>query len=880
APGARRTVYPARPTGILPGPPRTDPRPVAARPPPMTTNGQPHPAPAGPAAEPPAAPDPAGLPARQNDQARSEPKRGTRDFWRAMAFVWPYRRTIAVSVVCAFFVGLAISGSLTAITPVLRVLLSKQTVQQWVDGVIAERRLGVRLLEGTPEAQVAQVKPDGAAAKAGLENGDSVLLPADAEVADRPAISQTPGHTPRAAATAAVLADPAATVAVVRRERHGQIVPVTLPLDPVPPHLVALRRAASVVSPDPVWALAQIFVALGLLSTTGNVLKFFQEYLSDKVAVSAVHDVRRKLYDHILHVPMSHFGRHGTSDVTSRLVQDSAALEVGFKTVLGQSVQQPIISAMAFGVALYTSWKLTLVIIVFVPIMGAVIQKFGKKMRRTARAAMQKNSAMLGQIAGTLNGVRVVKSAGAERWERRRYRGIMRQLMGEQFRMSKLEAAGSPIMETVTLVVVGTIVLIATYMVTKSQTLSIAEFFLVMACLGTIGDSMRRLNKVNGVLQRASASAERIFEVINLPVERRRELRRPDGRGGRDEEARDAAIAATGTVNGTGVSSRTGHTTTDDGPLATDQGPRAKDQGLRQSVKLKPLADAVRFEHVTFAYPGSPTPALVDVSLTVRKGTCVAVVGRNGSGKTTLLALLPRFYDVDGGRVTVDGVDVRDATLRSLRGQISLVTQDSVIFPGTIAENVAYGHPLAGRLRDPAAANVPTVKALRAAVEDAARRAFAHDFILEKPAGYDTVLDGLGSQLSGGQKQRLCIARAILRRAPILILDEATSQVDAESEHLIQQAVDGLLREGHAAGAAGQPNGDWQANGGGLGSHTGPPTVFVIAHRFATIRSADVIVVMERGRVVGQGGHEELLRTCDVYRQLYERQLIAAPGAA
>lgn len=243
----------------------------------------------------------------------------------------------------------------------------------------------------------------------------------------------------------------------------------------------------------------------------------------------------------------------------------------------------------------------------------------------------------------------------------------------------------------------------------------------------------------------------------------------------------------------------------------------------------------IRFEEVTFAYPNSSTPAVVDVSLAVPKGKCVAIVGRNGSGKTTLLALLPRFYEPQEGRILIDGVDIRHATLRSLRDEISIVTQDSVIFPGTVAENIAYGNPLASREE----------------IVAAAQRAFAHDFILGKPQGYETMLGELGGQLSGGQKQRLCIARAILRKSPILVLDEATSQVDAESEHLIQQAIEGLMHE---------------------------RTTFVIAHRFSTILSADEIVVMDRGRIVGQGRHDELLATCETYQQLYERQLFAMPA--
>lgn len=753
------------------------------------------------------------------------------DFWRAMRFVWPYRKTIGISVVCALFVGLAMSASLAALTPIMRVLLDNQTIQQWADATTVEKRLGIRLLEGGREVNVALVKPDEAAGAAGLVAGDRI------KGVGPGATDQDQRQILAALADESITPSNAATPLAVSRD--GKPVSVTLTPPPVPAHLELLRRVVGMLSPDPVWALAVIFGGICILAVIGNTLKFLQEYLSDKVAISAINDIRRKLYDHILHVPMSHFGRHGTSDVTSRLVQDSFALEAGFKTILGQSVQQPIVSIMAFVIALWTSWKLTLIIVIFAPLMGFVIQRFGKKMRRAARGAMQKNANMLGQIEGTLTGIRVVKAAGSERWERRRYAGIMGGLTREQLRISRLEAASSPIMEMITLVVVAIVVLIATWMVTKERTLSTTQFFLVMACLGTIGDSMRRLNKVNSVLQRSNAAATRIFEVLAMPTERYRSL-------------------AAAKSNGTPVAQR--------GKWKAGEWTGGDDRSLgeaasRMHVKLPPLQREVRFDRVTFTYPGASAPAITEVSLSVPKGTCVAVVGRNGSGKTTLLALLPRFYDVDSGRILIDGVDIRDATLRSLRGQVSIVTQDSVIFPGTIAENIAYGHPLTRLLRrNP---QHPASIQLRQQIEAAAKRAFAHEFILEKAAGYDTPLDGLGGQLSGGQKQRLCIARAILRRSPIMILDEATSQVDAESEHLIQQAIDSLMHEGHDP-ATGQPN-------------STAPTTFVIAHRFATIRSADVIVVMDRGRIVGQGQHNELLQNCEVYQQLYERQLIAVP---
>jgi ABC-type multidrug transport system fused ATPase/permease subunit len=315
----------------------------------------------------------------------------------------------------------------------------------------------------------------------------------------------------------------------------------------------------------------------------------------------------------------------------------------------------------------------------------------------------------------------------------------------------------------------------------------------LMACLMAIGESLRRCSKVNNSLQKANAAAARIFELLDMPMERQRR-----------------------------VASQTNAPQTSAAAISP-----------RPPSSLPIISRDIRFENVTFSYAGSTAPALCDVSLSVPKGQCVAIVGRNGSGKTTLAALLPRFYDPQQGRVLIDSVDLRSVTLRSIRRQIGIVTQEALLFPGTIRDNIRYGLPLAAEEE----------------VITAAKKAFAHDFIMEKSHGYDTPLGEHGAQLSGGQRQRLCIARAILRQTPILILDEATSQVDAESEHLIQQAIESLIHE---------------------------RTTFVIAHRLGTILSADTIVVMDRGRIVGQGRHEELLQTCETYQQLYERQLFSA----
>ncbi len=734
----------------------------------------------------------------QSSPAPRGRRRRHTEFWRAARFLGPYRGLVGISVVCAFFVGAIGTAGISIIAPILAVLINDgATVPQFIDRNIAERRIGAALSERTDELQVQRVSPGGPASEAGLRPGD-VLIPLAVRGEAQPGASvsiQGLLHGD-AALQRLASADGPVPMSVLRLDETGSAASITVTLVPRPANAAyaIVRGLAHRLPAHPVGAIAVLLGVILLMAVVANVIRFFQEHLSDRAAIGAVNDIRRKTYDHVLHVPMGYFGTAGTSDVTSRLVSDAAGLQDGFKILLGQTVQEPIKAAMALGLALWIDWRLTLAIIVFAPVMGAIIKKFGKKVRRATRAALAQSSSMLGQIDATLTGIRAVKAAGAERFERRRYAGIMRGLVEQQTRMSRYEALSTPTMETLTLVVVCLIVLLAAWLVLVDHSLEATSFFVIMACLVAMGESMRKVSKLNNVLQRSNAAAARLFETLDLPAEDNRAVRRSRGIGHRPA--------------------------------------------------LAPLSRQIAFEHVTFTYPRAPEPAVRDLSLVVPRGTSVAVVGRNGSGKTTLLALLCRFYDPDSGRVTIDGVDIAGVSLNSLRRQISLVTQDSVIFPGTIAHNIAYGLP----------------RASRAQIESAARKAFAHDFIIAKPQGYDTPLDGLGAQLSGGQKQRLCIARAILRNAPILILDEATSQVDAESEHLIQQAIESVMKE-NAAGASGRP------------------TTFVIAHRFSTILSADVIVVMDQGRIVGSGKHRELMSTCPTYRQLYERQFAPADNS-
>jgi ABC-type multidrug transport system fused ATPase/permease subunit len=518
-------------------------------------------------------------------------------------------------------------------------------------------------------------------------------------------------------------------------------------------------------------ALTDIVIFFIFLCIIGSVFRYYQQYLGMSVANRVVMDLRRRVYDHAVQLPTSYFGGKRTTDVMSRLTADAGTLTEGVNMAFGKAVQEPVKAMGAFVAALIINWQLTVMIVATVPVLAVIIHKFSKHMRKASRRAMENSSSILSIINETLIGVRVVKAYSAEGYERRRFSLANKKLLKQQLKLAHYNALSRPTIETLAVIVSSIPLLFAVswYFNTRNSSVDIIA---LLAMFGAMLEPMRKLSDVNAKVQQTNAAATRIFEILDMDIE-----------------------------------PNTGHSL----------------------PKLGRHKESIEFKDIVFSYPGHEEIVLNHVFASIQAGQNVAVVGGNGSGKTTLLQLLPRLYVPTKGQVLIDGVDTATISLRSLRKQIGLVTQDTLLFADTLYNNIAYG----------------TRHATREQVMEASRRSFADEFIKTFPEGYETRVGEHGVRLSGGQKQRLAIARAILRDPAILILDEAMSQVDSDSELKITDA----LRE-----------------------FTKGRTTFMIAHRFQSVITADMIICLDKGRVAGIGTHAQLLESCPAYRRLYEIQ--------
>ena len=522
---------------------------------------------------------------------------------------------------------------------------------------------------------------------------------------------------------------------------------------------------------DPLVAVRGIVVFIVVVMAVKNVFDFVRSYFAARVEQGVTRDLRNTVYDHLLDLDLAFFGRTRMGQIISRLTHDVEQMRTLVTRELTKSLGSVLEAGAAVSLMLLLSWKLTLAAFIVVPLTMGVWGPLLRKLKTGDRRVLDLAGEVTSHLEETLSGVRLVKSSGAEAHERSRFQGLTNSYFKTFVRTEKWRALAGPLTEM--LATAGTVVLLlyGSHLVLQTGELEGAAFVGLLVLSMRLYQPVKYLSKLPALIQPGLIGAERVFEFLDAPVEIR------------------------------------------DGPDARP---------------LRGLEEAVEFRDVGFRYrPGDPV--LTDVSITVPKGSVVALVGPSGAGKTTLVDLLGRFYEVSEGQVLIDGIDIRDFTVRSLRSALGIVSQETVLFHDTVRANIAYG----------------LASASREEVERAARAANAHGFISTLPSGYETVVGERGTQLSGGQRQRIAIARALLRDPPILIFDEATSSLDTESERLVQDAIETLL----------------------VGR-----TVFVIAHRLSTVQRADQIVVLDQGRVVEAGRHAELLQAGGLYRRLYELQ--------
>jgi subfamily B ATP-binding cassette protein MsbA len=504
--------------------------------------------------------------------------------------------------------------------------------------------------------------------------------------------------------------------------------------------------------------------------------RFGQSYLMASVGERVIARIRRELYAHIQSMPLAFFASLHSAELMTRVVTDVNRLARLSSTVLVMAVRHVGTIAALLTVMFLREWVLALIAIAVFPLVGVAVRTIGRKLYKINRRTQQKIAELNVVLQESFTGTKIVKAFGREGLEQERFNSVNDRLLGLALKDRRIDEMAEPLMEVLGALAIMGALWYGGYRVI-SGALTPGEFFSFTAAVVLLYGPVRQLSRMVNTVQQSIASVERVFEILDTPP---------------------AIVDAPGA-----------HT-------------------------LPGFAGSIVFEGAGFRYPETEEWALRDVSMTVRKGELVAFVGMSGAGKTTLMELLPRFHDVTVGRITLDGHDLREVTVSSLRGLIGIVTQDTFLFHDSVEYNIAYGRP----------------GATRAEIERAARQAQAHDFIAALPEGYATSVGERGVKLSGGQAQRLAIARAFLKDPPILILDEATSDLDAESEFLVQQALSELMRG---------------------------RTVLVIAHRLATVKHADRVVVVHAGRIAEMGNHDELMARPDgIYRRLATLQSLDA----
>jgi len=501
------------------------------------------------------------------------------------------------------------------------------------------------------------------------------------------------------------------------------------------------------------------------------IFSYGQNYLMNYVGTHVVGDVREELFFQLIRLPVGFHDDNTSGRLVARVINDVNLMANAVANVLRNLVQEGLTFIAMVGVIFYQNWKLAAMSVIVIPLSFFTLARTGQRLRRLATSGQEKIGDMASTMQESLAGVRVVKAFGREEAAGLRFRESNKALLRAIMKGIQVSSLGSSHMEVIGVLGIVLYIWYGGYLVIQGA-MTTGAFFSFLTAVFMAYTPIRRLAGANNTIQQALSASERVFDVLDLENEQDR------------------------------------------------------DRGRKE---LPTVTQTLEFRGVTFRYEGSELPALTGIDLSVSVGDVVALVGTSGSGKTTLVSLVPRFYEPTEGAILIDGQDIRDGTLRSLRQQIGIVSQDIVLFDESVAKNIAYGR----------------MDATEDEVVNAAKAAYADEFIQRLPDGYQTVIGENGVKLSGGERQRVAIARAILRDPPILILDEATSSLDNESERIVQLALSNLLKN---------------------------RTTLVIAHRLSTVQNADRIIVMDRGCIVEMGSHEELLRQGGLYKRLHAMQ--------
>ena len=510
------------------------------------------------------------------------------------------------------------------------------------------------------------------------------------------------------------------------------------------------------------------FAIVGIFLLKG-LCTYAQNILMSFIGMRIVTDLRNKLYDQIQKQSLAFFTQHPTGILMSRIMNDVMAIQSASSEAVTSIIKDTFALLALVCVIFYTDWQLAIIAMIVFPVTIYPISRFGKKMRSVATSTQITMGTLSSLLQETISGTRIVKAFCMEKYESNRFAEENERLFKLTMKAVSVNAISHPLMEFLGGLGIAAVIFYGGYNVVKG-TSTPGTFFSFLAAVLMLYEPVKRLANVNNTINQGIAGAERVFSIIDLV-------------------------------------------------------PDIKDKD--DAIMLPPVSRGIDIENITFSY--EQTPVLKNITLSIKAGEVIAFVGMSGGGKTSLVNLIPRFYDVTGGRILIDGYDIRDVTIQSLRGQMAIVTQQTILFNDTVRNNIAYGD--IDRTDDE--------------IVSAAKAANAHDFIVKLPNGYDSNIGELGTKLSGGEKQRMSIARALLKNAPILILDEATSSLDTEAEIEVQDALDNLMKG---------------------------RTTLVIAHRLSTIRNADRIIALVNGQILEEGNHEILMEKKGEYFRLYNLQ--------